>query len=42
MSWMVLKSFDHIGKDQVEKFSRVMGGPNNRPVQPANARIVVQ
>lgn len=42
VSWMVLKGFDHIGKAQVDKFSRVMGGPNNRPVQPVNARIVVQ
>jgi len=43
VSWLVLKTYDHIGKEQVEQFRRAMGGHNNsRPVQPINARVVVQ
>ena len=42
VNWLVLKTYDHIGKEQVEQFRRVMGGHNNRPVQPVNARVVVQ
>jgi carbonic anhydrase len=29
-------------REQIEQFSRVMHHPNNRPVQPVNARPVLQ
>lgn len=42
VKWFVLKEAGSVSKDQVDKFSRIMHHPNNRPVQPINARIVVQ
>lgn len=41
VSWMVLKQPVKVGDAQVRQFSAVMHHPNNRPVQPLNARIVV-
>jgi carbonic anhydrase len=29
-------------KEQIERFAHVMHHPNNRPVQPINARTVLQ
>ena len=40
--WMVLKTPVTASKAQIEKFRSIMHHPNNRPVQPLNARIVVQ
>jgi carbonic anhydrase len=40
--WLVMKYFDTASKDQIDKFSSVMGHPNNRPVQPVNARVILK
>lgn len=40
--WLVMKQPLPISAGQVNQFSAVMGGPNNRPVQPLNARMVLQ
>ena len=40
--WFVFKEPQTIAKEQVEAFSKIMGGDNNRPVQPVNARPVLQ
>ena len=42
VSWLVLKSYDHIDQAQAEKFTRAVGSHNNRPVQPLNARVVIE
>ena len=39
--WMVLKEYQTISKEQVEQFLGVMHHENNRPVQPVNARKVL-
>jgi carbonic anhydrase len=40
--WLVIKKMATASKAQVEQFSRVIGHPNNRPVQPVNARVVLK
>ncbi len=40
--WLVMKSINTVSKDQIEKFTSAMHHPNNRPVQPINARMVLQ
>ncbi len=40
--WLVMKSSDTVLKEQIEKFTHAMHHPNNRPVQPVNARMVLQ
>lgn len=40
--WLVMKSRVSASKAQIAKFSQAMGHPNNRPVQPLNARMIVQ
>ncbi len=40
--WMVMKKPVAASKEQIEKFTHVMHNPNNRPVQPLNARAVMQ
>ncbi len=40
--WMVLKETVQASADQIEKFAHIMHHPNNRPVQPINARVIVQ
>jgi carbonic anhydrase len=40
--WMVLKNPVTVARAQAGKFNTVMGGDNNRPVQPVNARPVLQ
>lgn len=40
--WMVLKNAVSISKAQADTFNTLMGGDNNRPVQPVNARPVLQ
>jgi carbonic anhydrase len=42
VTWIVLKKTDTVSKEQVAEFARTLGHPNSRPVQPANARIIVQ
>jgi carbonic anhydrase len=40
--WFVLKQTATASRSQVEQFSRTMGHPNNRPIQPVNARPVLR
>ncbi|WP_457641253.1 carbonic anhydrase [Persephonella sp.] len=40
--WIVMEEEMEMSKEQIEKFRRVMGGDTNRPVQPLNARIVIE
>jgi len=39
--WFVLKSPVTISKEQVEKFHHLMHHDNNRPIQPLDARVVI-
>ncbi len=40
--WLVLSNYKEISAAQVEAFSHVMHHPNNRPLQPLNARAVLK
>ena len=40
--WLVMKKSITASKDQIEKFTHTLHHPNNRPVQPINARMIVQ
>jgi len=40
--WLVMKKPMTVSKEQVEQFTHTMHHPNNRPVQPVNARPVLQ
>ena len=40
--WIVLKKPATLSKEQIEKFKKVMGHPNNRPLQPLDARVVIE
>jgi len=40
--WFVMKEPLEVSKEQVAQFEKVMGGPNNRPVQPFNARMLLK
>lgn len=40
VKWMVMKHPMSISKAQVEKFMHAVHGPDNRPVQPLNARVI--
>jgi len=40
--WMVLKSPVTASKEQIEKFTKTVGYPNNRPLQPLNARPLLK
>ena len=40
--WFVMKVPVTVSKDQIGKFVQVMKHPNNRPIQPINARTVLQ
>lgn len=42
VTWIVMKQPVPISKDQIEAFTRVIGHPNNRPVQPVNARLILK
>lgn len=39
--WIVMKQYVSLSKEQVKTFFDLMGGANNRPVQPINARKVL-
>ena len=40
--WLVMKQPVTASKEQIAHFTRVMGHPNNRPIQPLNGRVVQQ
>ena len=40
--WIVLKDIQQASKQQIKAFSSLLEHPNNRPVQPANARLVLE
>jgi carbonic anhydrase len=40
--WVVMKATRHISKAQLSTFQKALTHPNNRPVQPLNARIIVE
>lgn len=40
--WLVMKNPTSVSKEQIDEFTHVMHHPNNRPVQPINARPVLQ
>ena len=40
--WLVMKSDSTVSKEQIDKFSHAMHHPNNRPVQPVNARVILK
>jgi carbonic anhydrase len=40
--WLVMKSPVTVSKAQVERFAKAVGHPNNRPLQPVNARPVLK
>lgn len=40
--WLVMKTPGSVSSEQLEAFSEVLHHPNNRPVQPLNARPVLQ
>lgn len=40
--WFVIKEAVNVSEKQIEKFKKVMRGPNNRPVQPVNARVILK
>jgi carbonic anhydrase len=42
VTWIVLKKTEAVSEGQVAAFSQTLGHSNNRPVQPVNARIIVQ
>lgn len=41
VSWFVLKDTASLSEAQLEQFATVVGGANNRPVQPVNARVIL-
>jgi carbonic anhydrase len=40
--WLVMKDVDTASKEQIGKFTDTMHHANNRPVQPINARLIIQ
>ena len=40
--WLVMQNTSNISQEQIDKFSSAVHIPNNRPVQPLNARPVLQ
>ncbi|QIK39094.1 carbonic anhydrase [Caldichromatium japonicum] len=40
--WLVMKHSITASAAQIKRFARVMGHPNNRPIQPLNARVVIE
>jgi len=42
VTWMVMKQPVRVSRQEVEQFHALMGVDNNRPVQPLNARLVIE
>lgn len=42
VTWLVLKTPLTVSTEQVAQFEKAVGGHNNRPVQPLNARVVLK
>ncbi|MEK7990110.1 MAG: carbonic anhydrase [Thiotrichaceae bacterium] len=42
LRWLVLKNPVTASKAQIKQFQKVMQHPNNRPLQPINARVILQ
>ncbi|KEQ16817.1 carbonic anhydrase [Endozoicomonas numazuensis] len=42
VTWLLMKDPVTVSKEQIEQFTKVMGTHTNRPVQPLNARPVLQ
>lgn len=42
VKWMVLEQPVSLSREQLSKFRQTLGGPNNRPIQPLNGRVVRQ
>lgn len=40
--WVLMKAPMTASKEQIEAFKQVLQGPNNRPVQPLNGRVVLE
>lgn len=40
--WIVMKQPFHVSKAQVEKLQKALKQANNRPVQPLNARVIIE
>ncbi|HEY5715510.1 MAG TPA: carbonic anhydrase [Psychromonas sp.] len=40
--WLVLKESVAVSAEQVKAFAEVLGGPNNRPIQATNARVILK
>ena len=40
--WMILKEIQQASATQISEFSKLMGHPNNRPVQSLNGRVVLE
>lgn len=40
--WIVFKQIQQASRQQIQAFSQLMEHPNNRPVQPTNARLVLE
>jgi carbonic anhydrase len=40
--WIVKRTPVTVSKPQVKALEKVLGYPNNRPIQPVNARLVIE
>jgi carbonic anhydrase len=40
--WLVMKQYQVASVGQIQKFAQTMHHPNNRPIQPANARLILK
>jgi len=40
--WLVMKHYDTASKEQIDEFAQTMHHPNNRPLQPLNARVILK
>ncbi len=40
--WVVFKEIQQASNEQIESFMELMGHPNNRPIQPIGARLILE